>query len=68
MAFPWFRSTFWRKCGRQDGALKGDGGRLDIHWTAEHGGDVPLPVLDWRESGVAMPADIPWRGIAKLLR
>ena len=49
------------------GALRDDGGRLDIRWTVERGGDVPLLVLDWRESGVAMPADTPRRGYGREL-
>ncbi len=36
------------------GALRGPQGRLDIAWAVEDGTRL---VLDWRESGVAMPAD-----------
>jgi two-component system, chemotaxis family, CheB/CheR fusion protein len=50
------------------GALKDDAGRLEIRWAEERGaGDVPLLVLDWRESGVAMPRDTSRRGYGREL-
>jgi two-component system CheB/CheR fusion protein len=49
------------------GALKGEGGRLDIRWSLEGKADTPWLALDWRESGVAMPADVQRRGYGREL-
>jgi two-component system CheB/CheR fusion protein len=50
------------------GALNGDGGRLEIRWAVESGaGGAPLLVLDWRESGVAMPREVSRRGYGREL-
>ena len=51
------------------GALKGDQGRLEIVWEiVEDGQDGPLLLLNWRESGVAMPPEVSRRGYgAKLI-
>ena len=50
------------KCG----ALKDEAGRLEIRWASKIGaGDTPLLVLDWRESGVAMPRDVSRRGYGR---
>ena len=49
------------------GALKGEGGRLDIRWEVVSGASSPLLVLDWRESGVAMPPDVSRRGYGREL-
>jgi two-component sensor histidine kinase len=38
------------------GALAQPQGRLAVSWRAEDGADKSLVFLDWRESGVAMPA------------
>jgi two-component system CheB/CheR fusion protein len=50
------------------GALKQEGGRLDVAWQLEPdapGG--PFVVLDWRESGCVMPAEQPGRGYGRHL-
>jgi two-component system CheB/CheR fusion protein len=50
------------------GALKQEGGRLDIAWRLEQdalGG--ARAVLDWRESGCVMPAEPPGRGYGRQL-
>lgn len=50
------------------GALKGESGRLEIHWRVEPGAaGGSLLVLDWRESGVAMPPEPPRRGYGREL-
>jgi two-component system CheB/CheR fusion protein len=50
------------------GALNGGDGRLEIRWAVESGeGGVPLLVLEWRESGVAMPSDVSRRGYGREL-
>jgi two-component system CheB/CheR fusion protein len=50
------------------GALADDRGRLEIRWAVESGaGGAPLLVLDWRESGVSMPADTSRRGYGREL-
>jgi two-component system, chemotaxis family, CheB/CheR fusion protein len=49
------------------GALKGEQGRLEIRWAVMGDASSPLLVLDWRESGVAMPADAPGRGYGREL-
>jgi two-component system CheB/CheR fusion protein len=49
------------------GALKDAGGRLEIRWSVGGGADSPLLVLEWRESGVAMPPDAPRRGYGREL-
>jgi two-component system, chemotaxis family, CheB/CheR fusion protein len=50
------------------GALKAETGELPIHWAVrEQMDDVPLLVLDWQESGVAMPSDISRRGYGREL-
>jgi two-component system CheB/CheR fusion protein len=50
------------------GALNGGDGRLEIRWAVENGeSGVPLLVLEWRESGVAMPPDVSRRGYGREL-
>jgi two-component system CheB/CheR fusion protein len=50
------------------GALKQPNGKLEIVWTLrQHGTDERLLVLDWRESGVAMPPDSSRRGYGRKL-
>lgn len=39
------------------GALSSNGGRLAISWGLEQRGDTPWLVLEWRENGVALPAN-----------
>jgi two-component system CheB/CheR fusion protein len=50
------------------GALKEETGQPQIRWAVEDGADGgPLPVVDWRESGVTMPPDISRRGYGRKL-
>jgi two-component system CheB/CheR fusion protein len=50
------------------GALKQEGGRLDVVWRLERDAlSGPLVVLDWRESGCVMPAEQPGRGYGRHL-
>ena len=50
------------------GALKSETGRLQVRWSVElDADDGPLLVLDWRESGVAMPSDTSRRGYGREL-
>ncbi|RAI58132.1 CheR family methyltransferase [Roseicella frigidaeris] len=50
------------------GALKEAAGRLQIRWAVERRGDgEAVLVLDWRESGVAMPPDTSRRGYGREL-
>ena len=38
------------------GALKDTAGKVEVAWRVKHdGAQEPILVLDWRESGVAMP-------------
>ena len=50
------------------GALKQDGGHLEVRWRLEgQAPDGPRVVLDWQESGVVMPAEPPRRGYGRQL-
>jgi two-component system CheB/CheR fusion protein len=50
------------------GALKQEAGKLSVHWHVEDdAGQDPCVVLDWTESGVAMPKDAPGRGYGRHL-
>jgi two-component system, chemotaxis family, CheB/CheR fusion protein len=50
------------------GALKQEGGRLEVRWRLEpDGADGPRVVLDWKESGCVMPAEPPGRGYGRQL-
>ncbi|MBC8746313.1 MULTISPECIES: CheR family methyltransferase [Paraburkholderia] len=50
------------------GALKNRQGRLDIRWRVEDiGQDQSLLLLDWRESGLAVPPDPSKRGYGRQL-
>jgi two-component system CheB/CheR fusion protein len=49
------------------GALKGETGRLEIRWALQEEANGPLLLLDWRESGVAMPPEVSRRGYGREL-
>ena len=50
------------------GALNEERGHLEVRWAVAQDGDRgPMLVLDWRESGVVMPADLSRRGYGRVL-
>ncbi|CAD6562503.1 hypothetical protein LMG28727_07758 [Paraburkholderia kirstenboschensis] len=49
------------------GALKDSQGRLDIRWQVEDTEERPLLLLEWRESGLAVPPDSSKRGYGRQL-
>jgi two-component system, chemotaxis family, CheB/CheR fusion protein len=50
------------------GALKQESGRLEVVWRLEPSvAGSPRVVLDWKESGCVMPAELPGRGYGRQL-
>jgi PAS domain S-box-containing protein len=50
------------------GALRDEEGRLEVRWDIVPDADRrPKLVLDWRESGVTMPADVSQQGYGRVL-